>query len=143
MPDTVVLYAYNLVDKVAPPTPITAWHLSVFVFDREFSYNGSDGVTVTSNNAEPHDTENMGRTNKTKEKLLKFIRVLRREFTVSNYNALTNNCQSFAQRVLTFLGIEKQIPLKYTLLPKATNGTLGPAAGFLGMLFKSSSSSSS
>lgn len=118
--EEVLLYAYRLLDEA---TPLKAWHLSVFVFDLEFSYNGNDGVTYDEPiNNHVHKTINMGFTNKTKKEFISHVeKELKNEFTNLNYHVLRKNCQHFAQRVLNFLEIEEPIPIEYTVLLEAAN----------------------
>ncbi|CAH1098459.1 unnamed protein product [Psylliodes chrysocephalus] len=126
MANPVVLYATNVYKK---NSPVPVWHLGVFVFGFEYSY-GPQGVTITNKPDVPLETTPMGCTKKTEKSLRTFVlEDLKTKYTALNYNALTNNCHGFAKEVLTFLGIGKEIPIKYTELCQAAKDAVGSVGG--------------
>lgn len=100
-----------------------AWHLSICVFDLEYSY-GRNGITISEIKQEPGMRRVMGFTNKTKKELNHYVTNVQ-GWTRNTYDILNHNCQHFAQVILKFLGVNETIPRYYTNLAKTWRNTLG------------------
>jgi len=118
-----------------------AWHLSLYVFDSEYSY-GIDGITIGPMTTQPHETKPVGYTRKSKKQLEDYISKVKNDWSPFTYDLLTHNCQHFAKMILKFLGIKKSIPDKYTDLPNTYCAVLGPLKGLPGSVSRSIKSSS-
>ncbi|KAF2896761.1 hypothetical protein ILUMI_09415 [Ignelater luminosus] len=99
-----------------------AWHVSICVFDREYSC-GRDGITISKIKQQPPESIIIGYTNTTCEELNNYVKNLK-GWKKRNYDVLNNNCQHFAQLILRFLGIKKLIPKHFTNLPKVLRSAL-------------------
>ncbi|CAH1114729.1 unnamed protein product [Psylliodes chrysocephalus] len=111
----VLLYAYKLTKILSLEDE--AWHVSVYVFGYEISY-GNSGINIEKiMENEPFETRFMGHTDRTGTELYHFLEEINTEWTAETYDVLRNNCQHFAEKVLKFLRVGKNVPGKYTDLP--------------------------
>mmetsp|Transcript_21156 Transcript_21156/g.66925 ORF Transcript_21156/g.66925 Transcript_21156/m.66925 type:complete len:731 (+) Transcript_21156:129-2321(+) len=89
------------------------WHTGVVVFDREYWYGGRifESKVGQTPYGVPTKVIDMGEaTMRTRQELWHFVqRELQFEFTMSNYDVLTNNCNHFSDAVCSFL-INQHIP---------------------------------
>jgi len=121
-----------------------AWHLSVFVFNMEYSY-GMDGISVRRMDSRADEIMVIGYTSKSRKELDEYIENLA-DWSTNAYDVLDHNCQHFAEIILNFLGIEQHIPMKFKDLPKTLCQLLGPlksVASKLSQAFYKSSGSNS
>jgi len=107
-------------DKSTSSAP-QSWHLSVFVFGKEYSY-GKEGTAIDDIHTHPTDTIPFGFTTKSKQELDAFI--AESNWTADNYDVLNHNGQHFTQAVLKNLGMNKYLPTKYTNLPDSLIGVI-------------------
>mmetsp|Transcript_87918 Transcript_87918/g.138788 ORF Transcript_87918/g.138788 Transcript_87918/m.138788 type:complete len:479 (-) Transcript_87918:85-1521(-) len=96
------------------------WHTGVRVFDKEYWFGG--GVFENELNDSPFGTpvrvERLGKTDRTHEELLDFIRdEVIRAYNSSTYHFLSRNCNHFSSEVVQFLlaGRHVQGPLEEVL----------------------------
>lgn len=89
------------------------WHTGVVVFDREYWYGGHifESKIGQTPYGKPTKVINMGeQTMRSRQELWHFVqRELQFEFTMYNYDVLTNNCNHFSDAVCSFL-INQHIP---------------------------------
>jgi len=89
------------------------WHTGVVVFDREYWYGGRifESKVGQTPYGTPTKVVEMGEaTMRSRQELWHFVqRELQFEFTIHNYDVLTNNCNHFSDAVCSFL-INQHIP---------------------------------
>ncbi|XP_072391617.1 uncharacterized protein [Diabrotica undecimpunctata] len=129
--ENVFLYAYELKPDI--------WHLSVVVFNKEYSF-GADGFREERPGISGFRDKCifMGTTGKSECDLSDFLCRNRWKWMDIDYNVLTKNCQHFAQELLDYLGIYKKIPSEYTNLPEVCRDILGPYQNLPGLFLKAS-----
>ncbi|CAH1107867.1 unnamed protein product [Psylliodes chrysocephalus] len=136
----VLLYAYKLAKMLSSKE--YAWHVSVYVFGYEISYGNGGINTKQIMEDEPNETKIMGYTDRTVKELYNFLKEISTEWTAQKYDVLRNNCQHFAEKVLKFLRVGKNVPRKYTELPTRIRRNWGSCVSVSSAIIKSFTKSS-
>jgi len=81
------------------------WHTSVVVYGYEFYFQGGIVCSTpeTSIHGKSYKKNFLGKTKKTKEELITFLKSIKNKYTCENYHFLKHNCNHFTDEVLKFL----------------------------------------
>lgn len=101
---------FNDLVKTEPPQ----WHLSILVFNFEYSYSNR-GITIQKIYDKPTEITYMDYTEVTKKQLDHYVNIVLPEcgWTKENYDISEKNCQHFVHVILGFLDVDEPVPNYY------------------------------
>jgi len=81
------------------------WHTSVVVYEYEFYYQGGIVLSYpeTTSYGKPYKKVFLGKTKKTKEEFIKFLKSIKENYAFEKYHFLKHNCNHFTDEALKFL----------------------------------------
>lgn len=81
------------------------WHTGIVAFGREYYFGGGICVDVPGRTpyGTPKQSHPLGRTTKSLDEFLTFLRSITSRFTVATYHLLDNNCNNFSNECSRYL----------------------------------------
>merc|ERR1719282_2228505 len=100
-------------------------HTGIVVFGQEYFFSQQQGVSEPGRSlpSPVRKTFPLGRTSKTKEELLNFLKTLESEFTAATYDFIHKNSNHYADRVAKFLLEGTGVPAELLSLSETMGAT--------------------